>query len=156
MNEVHYHPIQVYYEDTDHSGLVYHANYLKFMERAREHFIGIDHLLELGRRGVGYVVYRAEVTYREGARFGDALVVRTRGRSENGYRLLLEQDVFRAPGRAVPVAAVSGAEPVLPNGAKPMVAGRLDLVCVDGDGKLAPLPESIMARFGVPGADRLE
>ena len=38
----HRHEIQIYYEDTDHSGVVYHANYLKYFERAREHMLGVE------------------------------------------------------------------------------------------------------------------
>ncbi len=131
-SEPHYFPVRVYYEDTDHSGLVYHANYLKFFERAREHWLGIDLLLTLARdEGIGFVVYRAEVTYREGARFGDELTVRTTGSCESDYRLVLSQDVLR-----------SGTG----NG-KVMVAGMITLVCVDRDSRLAPLPEVVLARL---------
>ena len=41
--------IQIYYEDTDFSGVVYHANYLRFFERAREHILGADELVRLWR-----------------------------------------------------------------------------------------------------------
>ena len=47
-------PVQVYYEDTDHSGVVFFANYLKFFERGREHAIGVDELLWLGAEGVRF------------------------------------------------------------------------------------------------------
>ena len=50
--------VQIYYEDTDHSGLVYHANYLKYFERAREHLLGTDELVRLlAEEGKGFVVY---------------------------------------------------------------------------------------------------
>ncbi|MCJ8271229.1 MAG: thioesterase, partial [Psychrosphaera sp.] len=39
MSKIHHHPVQIYYEDTDHSGVVYHPNFLKYYERAREHVI---------------------------------------------------------------------------------------------------------------------
>ncbi|MBN2195503.1 MAG: YbgC/FadM family acyl-CoA thioesterase [Polyangiaceae bacterium] len=125
-----YFPVRVYYEDTDHSGLVYHANYLKYFERAREHWLGIELLLDLARGpGIGFVVYRAEVTYKEGARFGDELTVRTTGTRRGDYRLLLAQDVLR------------------PSSGKVMVLGRLTLVCVDRESKLVPLPEVIQTRI---------
>ena len=61
--------VRVYYEDTDHSGVVYHANYLKYFERAREHLLGVDELVALwNEQGVGFVVYRADITYKKGAR----------------------------------------------------------------------------------------
>lgn len=131
MNEPHFFPVQVYYEDTDHSGLVYHANYLKFMERAREHCLGIDVLLRMmNDEGSGFVVYKAEVTYKVGAQFGDELVVRTTGTCEGEHRLVLRQDVMRPDRRRV------------------MVAGRLTLVCIDAEKNLAPLPEFVRERFG--------
>lgn len=131
MSEIAYHPIQVYYEDTDHSGLVYHANYFKFFERAREHFLGIDMLVRFGKEGVGFVVYKAEITYREGARFGDRLVVRSSAICQNEYRVRFKQDVLREGGEKV------------------MVAGVLDLVCIDAKSQLIPTPDEVVERFGM-------
>ncbi len=156
--EPHYFPVRVYYEDTDHSGLVYHANYLKFFERAREHWLGIDLLLTLARdEGLGFVVYRAEVTYREGARFGDELTVRTTGSCESDYRLVLSQDILRSPtgtatgtATATATATATGTGTATATGAatgKVMVAGRITLACVDRDSRLAPLPEVVRARL---------
>lgn len=70
-------PVRVYYEDTDHGGVVYYANYLKFMERARtEHLrsFGIEQDA-LRREGVVFVVRRVEVDYLRPAVFNDELVV---------------------------------------------------------------------------------
>jgi acyl-CoA thioester hydrolase len=126
----HCFPIQVYHEDTDHSGLVYHANYLKFFERAREHLLGIDELVRLlTLEGIGFVVHDLEVTYREGTRFGERLVVRSTATTRLPYRLRLRQDVLREGGDRAPVV------------------GRLDLVCVGSRGKLVRLPESVVRRF---------
>jgi acyl-CoA thioester hydrolase len=99
----HVHAVQVYYEDTDHSGVVYHANYLKYFERAREHFLGVSELVGLWEtEGVGFVVYKAEMTFREGAVFGDALEIHTRVERESDYRLVFHQDVHRrADGKAL-------------------------------------------------------
>jgi len=130
MSDPHWFPIQIYYEDTDHSGLVYHANYLKYFERAREHFLGIDDLLRMEREeGLGFVVYEVKVKYREGAQFGDRLRVRTSAHVKGEHRLVLNQDVLRETGEKV------------------LVAGVLDLVCVDAEKKLVALPEHIAARF---------
>ena len=63
---VHVHPVQIYYEDTDLSGVVYHANYLKYFERAREHLIGPAELVRLlDEEGIGFVVYHVEMTFKE-------------------------------------------------------------------------------------------
>src|SRR4051794_11872545 len=97
---MHVHPVRIYYEDTDHSGVVYHANYLKYFERAREHLLGPDELVRLlADEGVGFVVYKIEVTYREGAVFGDALEIRTTVKAESDYRAVFSQNVWRAGGR---------------------------------------------------------
>ena len=62
----HLHHVQIYYEDTDFSGVVYHASYLKSFERAREHLIGVDELVRLFREdGIGFVVYKANLTFRD-------------------------------------------------------------------------------------------
>lgn len=124
------HDVQVYYEDTDHSGVVYHANYLKYFERAREHCLGVEALVSLYReQGIGFVVYRCSMTFREGAVFGDALEVRTKVERESEYRLVFHQDVHRkADG-------------------KRLVEGLVDLVCVDGEKRLVRLPPSVVDRL---------
>ncbi|RYE94123.1 MAG: YbgC/FadM family acyl-CoA thioesterase, partial [Myxococcales bacterium] len=89
-------PVQIYYEDTDHSGVVYHANYLKYFERAREHLLGTDELVRLWRdEGLGFVVYKCEMTFKEGAVFGDTLEIRTTPRPESSFRVVFQQDVYR-------------------------------------------------------------
>lgn len=133
--EPHVLEVEVYYEDTDFSGVVYHANYLRYMERAREHLLGREELVRLYRDdGVGFVVYKAALTYKEGAVFGDTLEVRTTGRVESAYRAVFTQRVHRkGDGRL-------------------LVDGEVHLACVDRASKLVPLPdrvvEGIRARFG--------
>ncbi|MCB9625847.1 MAG: YbgC/FadM family acyl-CoA thioesterase [Sandaracinaceae bacterium] len=136
----HVHAVQIYYEDTDHSGVVYHANYLKYFERAREHFLGVPELVQLWEQeGVGFVVYKAEMTFREGAVFGDALEIRTRVERESDYRLVFHQDVHRrADG-------------------KRLVEGQVQLVCVNRNKSLVPLPLSVLAHLtGEPGTPGFE
>jgi tol-pal system-associated acyl-CoA thioesterase len=127
--EPHRHAVQIYYEDTDHSGLVYHANYLKYFERAREHLLGVDELVRLlNEDGIGFVVYKAGLTYKKGAVFGDAIEIRTRVASESAFRLVFEQNVFR--------------------GEELLVEGHVEMVCVDRDGKLVTIPPSVTERIG--------
>lgn len=125
LNEtVHHFQVQVYYEDTDHSGVVYHANYLKYFERAREDVIGIDELSRLWyEEGIGFAVYRADIAYHEGAIFGDTLDIRTRWEMESLYRIIWHQEVWR------------------PGGKKPAVTGKIHLVCLDQNKKLRPMPQ---------------
>ena len=124
---MHVHPVRIYYEDTDHSGVVYHANYLKYFERAREHLLGPDELVRLlNEDGVGFVVYKIEVTYREGAVFGDTLEIRTTVKAESDYRAVFSQNVWRAGGKG------------------PLVEGIVQLVCVNRDKQLVPLPPGVL------------
>lgn len=121
-------PLHVYYEDTDFTGMVYHANYLKFMERAREHALGIDELVRRWRESqVGFVVYQAQLTFKEAAKHGDALEVHTRWARQSRYRIVADQRVRRA-----------GEE-------RDMVIGRIELVPVDGNtGKLTNIPDDML------------
>ncbi len=124
----HVHKVRIFYEDTDLSGLVYHANYLKYFERAREFIIDPDELVRLYHEdGIGFVVYRAELTFREGARLGDVIEIRTTVSLESPYRAIFHQNVWKS------------------DGATPMVEGVVHLVCVDQDNKLVPLPASARA-----------
>lgn len=136
----HVHRVRVYYEDTDFSGVVYHANYLKYFERAREHLLGPDELVRLYREsGIGFVVYKAELAFREGARFGDELDIRTTVALESEYRAVFTQEAWRVGGASRP---------------GPLVTGKIQLVCVDAANALVPLPGHVQAaiRGAVAGA----
>jgi acyl-CoA thioester hydrolase len=72
-------PVRVYYEDTDSGGVVYYANYLKFMERARTEWLrtlGLEQDQLAEQEEIIFVVHRAEIDYLSPARFNDALEVR--------------------------------------------------------------------------------
>ncbi|MGE0211727.1 MAG: tol-pal system-associated acyl-CoA thioesterase [Parvibaculaceae bacterium] len=89
--------IRVYYEDTDFSGAVYHANYLKFCERGRSDFLrlkGIHHH-ELAGDGSGFVVRRMVCDFLKPARIDDLLTVETRLLEAAGARLRLAQSILR-------------------------------------------------------------
>lgn len=121
----HEHRVQIYYEDTDHSGVVYHANYLKYFERAREHMLGTRELVRLLEEdGIGFVVYKAELTYKAGARFGDTITIRSTVELESAFRAVFRQDVYR--------------------GEELLVNGLLQLVCVDAEQKLVRIPPSVV------------
>jgi tol-pal system-associated acyl-CoA thioesterase len=124
MNEKQFHfTVRIYYEDTDHSGVVYHANYLKYFERAREHAIGPDELVRLWEtEGLGFAVYKADMGFFEGARFGDELNIRTTVEKDGEYRTVWHQEAWRSGGK------------------KPAVKAEIQLVCIDRNKKLRPLP----------------
>ncbi len=107
--------IKVYYEDTDSLGVVYHANYLKFMERGRtELFSGASgkSLAEWNRDGYNFVVYKVTVTFRQPARLGDACrVVSETQPMISQYRLPMSQRILR--------------------GEELLIDAQVDLVCLD-------------------------
>lgn len=94
---IHSFPVRVYYEDTDMAGIVYHANYLRYIERARSAWVrdlGIDQNA-MRDSGVVFVVRRIEADYLATARFEDDLVVETTARSVTPARLVMAQEVKR-------------------------------------------------------------
>ena len=91
-------PVRVYYEDTDAAGVVYYANYLKFMERARTEWLeGLGFPLAAFERehGVVFVVHRCEIDYRLPARLNDSLDVTVELARRGASYLVARQDVRR-------------------------------------------------------------
>ena len=107
-------PLRVYYEDTDAAGVVYYANYLRFMERARTEWLGslgVD-LAELERaHGVVFVVSRMEIDFLSPARLGDRLEATLTLRELGRARMVAVQDVWR--------------------GAAALARARVTLACID-------------------------
>lgn len=98
MSGPHRFPVRVYYEDTDAGGIVYHAQYLCFAERARTEFlrsIGTDHGRLLAEHGGVFAVRRAMVEFRRPAHLDDLLTVETRVDKATGARLQLQQNIKR-------------------------------------------------------------
>ncbi|WP_425100453.1 tol-pal system-associated acyl-CoA thioesterase [Tropicibacter sp. S64] len=98
MPHPHVFPVRVYYEDTDMAGIVYHANYLKFIERARSEWVKLQGLDQNAMReqGIVFVVRRIECDYLHPAKYDDALEVRTVVKAMTGVRLIMAQEVLRA------------------------------------------------------------
>jgi acyl-CoA thioester hydrolase len=98
LGATHRFPIRVYYEDTDAAGIVYYANYLKFIERARTEMMrlyGVEHEKTRQSGGGAFIVRRCEIEYLSPARLDDELVVETRVKELGGATILLGQDVLR-------------------------------------------------------------
>jgi len=92
--------LSVYFEDTDAYGIVYYANYLKFMERARSDMIravGVDQAAELGASGSAYAVIEVGIRYRKPARLGDDLLVVSRVEQVRASSVDIHQRVMRGP-----------------------------------------------------------
>ena len=123
---MHTHPIRVYYEDTDLAGIVYYANYLKFIERGRSEWVrglGIDQRRLKADHGIAFAVRRVEADYLRQAKFDDELLVTTRVEAVTGARMVLEQVVLR--------------------GAERLFVARVTLVCLTDTGAPARLAAEI-------------
>ncbi len=130
---MHTHPVRVYYEDTDLAGIVYYANYLKFIERGRSEWVrerGIDQAALKAVQGIVFAVRRVEADYLRPARFGEDLLVGTRLREIGGARIVLEQEITRAGER--------------------LFQAVVTLVCLADDGHAARVPAEVRARLSPP------
>jgi len=130
--EAHTFPIRIYYEDTDHGGVVYYANYLKFMERARTEFLrslGLE-LDELESTfGILFAVTEIHVHFRNSARFNDALTVESKLMEAHGARLAFQQNILREN--------------------ELLIEGEVRLACMDRTGRPSRIPAKVM-RFIEP------
>jgi acyl-CoA thioester hydrolase len=125
----HSFPIRIYYEDTDFSGNVYHAAYLKFFERARTEFLrdaGIHHS-ELIEEGIAFAVRSMSLDFVGAARIDDLLSVITEPIEARGARLMLRQSILR--GETV------------------LTKTELTVVSIKTSGGPARLPPAILALF---------
>lgn len=133
MTPFHRLPIRVYYEDTDFSGVVYHASYLRFFERGRtEHLrsAGVDQsMLHADGKGLNFAVRRMSIDFAKPARMDDMLTVETRTTAIRGATLDVEQRILRGDQvlvtATVLVAALSGGRPVrIPDWLRPPLLGE--------------------------------
>lgn len=124
-------PLRIYYEDTDFSGVVYHANYVRYLERGRSEFIraiGASHSsLMQGETRVTFMVSALDLRFLRPARIDDHLQVRTTFESVRGARLLARQTVTRGP------------ELILEAG--------VENVCVDFQGRPRRPPAQLMTKL---------
>jgi acyl-CoA thioester hydrolase len=125
-------PVRVYWEDTDAGGVVYYANYLKFLERARTEWLrslGIEQTELADRDGVLFVVRRVEADYLRSARFNDTLAVECRLVETGKASVVFDQRVMR--------------------GDEALLTSRIKAACVTvGDIRPARIPAHILERFG--------
>ncbi|MCU0690526.1 MAG: YbgC/FadM family acyl-CoA thioesterase [Polyangiaceae bacterium] len=116
--------VRVYYEDTDAMGVVYHANYLRFMERARTELLEQvgPSIVAWTERGLIFPIYHIDITFRAPARLGDALTVITRPQQSSPYRLSFNQRIERI------------------GDSKVLIEAKVDAVCTDLVGQLREFP----------------
>lgn len=125
--------VRVYWEDTDAGGVVYHAGYLRFMERARSEWMraqGVDQGALRAATGRGFVVRDMQIGFLAPARLDDELDVSVRVQTLRRASLTFLQDVRRCPDHAE------------------LVRATVRVACVDIDKmRPAPIPENLLARI---------
>jgi len=134
LRKPHHFDLRVYYEDTDLAGIVYYANYLKFIERARSEWVrglGVDQVAMKAQHGVVFAVYKLDATYRSPAKFDDQLQVISQTRDMTASRLVLEQNVTRD--------------------GKVLFESLVTLVCISETGRPGRLPGDLRATAAAPG-----
>lgn len=124
---------RVYYEDTDFSGVVYHARYLQFLERGRTDYLrllGVEQgSLVLGedREGLVFVVHRMEIDFKAPARMDDILTILTSTEKAGGAKMILNQEIRR--------------------GDQLLIAARVIIAVINAQGRPRRLPEALANRF---------
>ena len=119
--------VRIYYEDTDHGGVVYHANYLKYMERARTECLrlwGFEQSVLAEQFDVLFALTRSDIRYLRPAHFDELLTVRTRLLEAKGARLHFSQQIYRN-------------ETLL-------VEGDIHLACMNAAGKPKRIPQAML------------
>ena len=123
---------RVYYEDTDFSGLVYHARYLQFLERGRTDYLrclGVEQsaLIGIDEEGLVFVVHRMEIDFKAPARMDDVLEIRTATTKAGGAKMVLDQEIRRDGDL--------------------LIVARMVIAVVNRNGRPRRLPEGLAARF---------
>jgi acyl-CoA thioester hydrolase len=134
-DSVHRHSVRVYYEDTDLAGIVYYANYLRFLERGRSEMVraaGISQR-EMKERGLVFAVRRVEADYLRPARFEDELIVETRATGLKGASFDMPQRVLR--------------------GEEVLMDALVRVVVLNDQGRATRLPADIRAKLAALTAD---
>lgn len=122
---------KVYYEDTDALGVVYYANYMKYLERGRTEFFGTlgPDVRSWNDAGYYFVVYKATLTFRKAAELGDIVVVVTRFELPSPYRGVFHQRLERERDGAL------------------IVDADVEVVCVDKARNVQEYPDLLKQRF---------
>jgi acyl-CoA thioester hydrolase len=127
----HRFPVRVYFEDTDTAHMVYHANYLRFMERARTELLrllGVTQSATMAAPdGLGFAVRRCAVEFRAPARLDDLLEVRTVNNGVGAAYIDFRQDIWRDE--------------------TPIAEGRVRVVCLDTRGRPRRQPADLVSRL---------
>jgi acyl-CoA thioester hydrolase len=121
---------KIYYHHTDSGGVVYYANYLKFLEEARTEFFAEKGFLikELAQNGTMFVVARQEIDYKAPAVYGDILEIRTKVAELSAVKIIFENEIYNQNNQLITKA-------------------KTILVCVDKSLKPQAIPSDVRSKF---------
>lgn len=125
----HSFPVTVYYEDTDLAGIVYYANYLKFIERARSTLVrdaGIDQL-DMQKQGIVFAVRHVDATYQAPAKLMDMLTIATELQQMTRTKIVFSQDVKRED--------------------QVLFSSTITIVCITDNGRPTRIPANIAEKL---------
>jgi len=128
---IHEFKVRVFYEDTDMAGIVYYANYLKYIERARSTMVreaGISQG-QMKAEGLVFAVYKIEATYHKPAILDDALTIATRSQHLSAAKMLFLQDVKRDD--------------------QTLFSSKVTVICMTTAGRPVRLPAEFRAKMGL-------
>ncbi|MEZ6022619.1 MAG: tol-pal system-associated acyl-CoA thioesterase [Hyphomonadaceae bacterium] len=129
--QIHLLPVRIYYEDTDFTGLVYHANYLRYFERARSDFLRLANIhhaeLAAGPDPLGFAVNRMTLEFLRPARIDDALLVKTAYETMRGPRIFIAQAITR--------------------GDETLATAKLEVCCISLTGRPRKPPAMLLERL---------
>ena len=126
--------VHVYYEDTDCMGIVYHANYLKFLERARTELVAAlgSTVRQWSDHGYIFPIYSVQIGFRSPAKLGDTLRITTRPKRLSAFRYAFDQRIERlGDGQLI-------------------VEAKVEVVCTNHDGQLREYPDMQLPPPPVP------
>ena len=124
--------INIYVEDTDFQGFVYHANYIKFFERSRSDFLSSNNISQeiLRKNNLGFVIKRIEIDYLFPAKLGDILVVKSSVEKKSNARMIFNQKI------------------ILKKDETPICKGLVEVCLINIDTKKPkPLPDDLLLIF---------
>lgn len=141
-------PVRIYYEDTDSGAVVYYANYLKYMERARTEWLrqlGFEQDILMQRHGVVFAVQSAQLQFLRPARFNELLYVSAANTRRGGASLTFDQHVVRAPGETQVRTFLASRQTQDDNRVEILCSGVIKVACLKTDGmRPCRIPDQIM------------
>ena len=134
--------LPIYYEDTDFTGYVFHANFLKYFDRAREEAIGLKFIKDLYEAGKHFVVRNAKIDYLKPVKHGDTLVIESQVKYSDSPLVIFHHEAYVLSTLADQDKHIA-------------VQGQVELVSIDKVGRPRRLPQEVQMHFNAKTANKV-